>query len=148
MSEEKRESLRSILLLEHRFNYLKTFMAAPSLKGSFIKLEQAIPCIMHCENHAGERMLYMLIVVSLDQRQTNTEHDMLIDHCMFLVNCHVLGSEDNPYQYKMPDEDGELQEIRFHNWCMRKIMDHFGEFIDCCLLDENDRVKWRNVERK
>jgi len=52
--EEKRECLRAMLILEYRFEYLTTFLDAPTLEHSYIKLEQAIPCIMHCENHAGK----------------------------------------------------------------------------------------------
>jgi len=99
-------------------------MAAPLLEGAFIKLEQAIPCIMHCENCVGERLLYMLIVTSLDQRQSNNKHDRLIEQCTFVINCHVLGSEDDLYQYKMPNVDGKLVEIKFHNWQLQKVMDH------------------------
>ena len=52
--EEKHEHLQAMLILEYRFEYLTTFLDAPTLEHSYIKLEQAIPCIMHCENCAGE----------------------------------------------------------------------------------------------
>ena len=50
-------------ILEYKFEYLTTFLDVPSLENSHTKLEQAIPCNMHYENCAGERIQYMLIPI-------------------------------------------------------------------------------------
>ena len=132
-----------------QIEYLTTFLDAPTLEHSYIKLEQAIPCIMHCESCAGEQMLYMLILIGLDQRQTLAQHDSLIEQVNLLINNHVLGDDNDPYLYKIPYEDGELGDVKIHNWCMTKIMQHYGEFINCCLInDEEERAAWRVCHAK
>ena len=66
-----------------------------------------------------------------------------------LINNHVLGDANDPYIYKIPYEDSELGDIKIHNWHMRKIMLHFGEFINCCLLNsEEERDKWQVLYSK
>ena len=89
-----------MLILEYRFEYLTTFLDAPTLEHSYIKLEQAIPCIMHYKNCAGERILYMLILVGLDQRHPLVQHDSLIVSVKLLINNHVLGDDNDLYLYK------------------------------------------------
>ena len=60
---------------------------------------------MLCENHACERMLYMLIIIGLDQRQMLAHHDSLIKQGNPLINNHILGDDNDPYLYKIPYED-------------------------------------------
>jgi len=125
--------MHELLILEHRCEYLWEFLQAPMLDQSMIKLEKAVPCIMHCENRTGKRMLYMLFIQGINRCISNQECDEMAYAITNSMNCEVLGSAADPSQWKLPMEDGELGEIKFHNWRMHKIIDKFGVFINLCI---------------
>jgi len=53
--EERWQLLNESLSLECQFAISGDITELPSLSESYIKLEQAIPCLMHCSNHNGEK---------------------------------------------------------------------------------------------
>jgi len=57
----------------------------------------------------------------------------------------VLGSATDPSQWKLPLDDGELGEIKFHNWRRHKIIDKFGLFINLCVSDEAIKQDWLRI---
>ena len=95
--------LKQNLVLEYSFSNLVKFLQAPTLNNSLIKLEQAIPCIMHAENCAGECIFKLLMLWALDLHTGSVGEDFAFaNQVSAWVNCCVLGDHEDPYHWKFP----------------------------------------------
>ena len=116
--------LKQNLALEYRFSYLVKFLQAPSLNDSQIKLEQAIPCIMHAENCTGKHIFKLNMLQALDLCASSVGEDFAFTNQVSAwLNWCMLGDHEAPYHWKLPFEDGVLGKITIHNWHMQKITD-------------------------
>ncbi len=58
--EANRIELKELLLIEQQFLLLSNVLSETSLEVAMIKLEKAIPCLLHLENRISDAMITFL----------------------------------------------------------------------------------------
>jgi hypothetical protein len=66
-----RLQLKELLITEYHYKVLKSVTEEQNLDGAMIKLEKAIPCLLHLENRISEAMLMYLLPKGLSIREGN-----------------------------------------------------------------------------
>jgi len=88
----------------------------------------------------------MLLLQEITECTDNRESHELASKIANCMNYEVLSNAKDSYQWELPLEDGELGEIKFHNWHMQKIIESFGFlFINLCLPDKAEKDERRGV---
>ncbi len=59
--EANRVELKELLMIEQRFLLIKSVLSETSLEAAMIKLEKAIPCLLHLENRISDIMITFLL---------------------------------------------------------------------------------------
>jgi hypothetical protein len=60
-SAELKIQLSEILLTENAYHILSKLLAATSLEEAMVKLEKAIPCLLHLENRSSDAIISHLV---------------------------------------------------------------------------------------
>ncbi len=120
--QDIREQLLQELEVEHRLNdHLRKLWHCNSLEACMIALLHKVPCILHCENRVGIKLLTMLLIMGFSNAQTgnifgNTasiekQISKYAETIMHIFNNNILGDEDGPAQWTIPmDEKKKLLE--------------------------------------
>ena len=145
--EANRIELMELLLLEQRFLLLKSILSESTLEGAMIKLEKAIPCLLHLENRISDTMITFLLRRGIQLREENREEtERLIKAVQLVFNEQLFGRPGSPSNWKFPlNDDGTMGEIKLSNWRARRVVEHINELIAVCLPTEDDRNRWDNV---
>jgi hypothetical protein len=142
----KREQL--ILDLIDRIEHCKT-----KEEAVFIVMK-CIPCILHCENRVGLKLLTMLLVEGLSNAkkallfaELPTEQkriDCYISTVQAIINSEILGSNRSPAQWRVQlSEDGkEIGIICMDNTRMRKVVNKLEGIINISVVNPGRINKW------
>jgi hypothetical protein len=69
--QDIRERLLQELEVEHRLNdHLRKLQHCNSLEACMIALLHKVPCILHCENRVGIKLLTMLLITGFSNAET------------------------------------------------------------------------------
>ena len=77
-------------------------IGAAAYAGAWILIDQAIPCILHCENRCGEKILKMLLLEGWNFRDgDNPAREKLLRDVTSLVNTNILGTRNRPANWRI-----------------------------------------------
>ena len=123
-----------------------------------------VPCIMHCENRVGIKIMTMLFIEGLsnyqgakfddlnDVRSKVERENLYIEKVQKVVRGSILGSIGNEAQWTLPVEkeknnnDGtrKIGTINMENYKVRKCIDNIDQLIDFSIHDETRKIAlWR-----
>jgi hypothetical protein len=147
---ELRLILHEALLAETSFLMLDTIINANNFDESMIRLEQAVPCLLHIENRTSEAVIEHVLRRALVLREGNRAAcDELISGVESLINTDILGSTGCGSLWCVPiNHDGTLGKIKFANWRARRVINDAEDIIAICFSGVNwleERNRWCNV---
>ena len=120
---------------------------------ALIKVEQAVICILHCENRCGEKIFKMALTRGWakcgESKKEQKEFQKKIEH---LVNTRIFGKWYRPANWRMvvaEDKNGAkcVGDQSMPNTRARQVMNKFDEVIDLCIEDA-EKDKWKDVVEK
>ena len=161
---ELQERLKNVWKFFHKKEQLKLQIKASDYKEAMITIDQAVPCILHCEMRVGEKILRMLFLEGLkesdinkkkrkrkgtmNEKNVNTPKDF-IDDVQNLVNTSILGSEKVKTGWMIPSskENGayKIGEMSISNKIVRKFMIIMDELIDFIIKKPERNTKWKEA---
>jgi hypothetical protein len=147
---ELRIQLSEILLTENSYNILCKVLAANSLDEAMVKLEKAIPCLLHLENRSSEAIISRLVHRGWELREDSPEATrQFISLVETLINEKLFGSPECKSSWQFPlEEDGSMGDFKFANWRARRIMLHYNDLVEICLPGDEraeERNSWSSV---
>ncbi len=147
---ELRLVLHEILLVEASFTVLDSIIKAKTLEDAMIRLEQALPCLLHLENRTSEAIIEHLLRRGLTLREGDkgaTDH--FIREVEHFVNTEIFGSIGCSALWLIPlNENGTVGKVKLANWRARGVLDSIEEIIAMCFPGEDqvvERNKWVNA---
>jgi hypothetical protein len=151
--EEKRSRLLPCLDNENQLNQLnKVLTVATPDTAAFYLLLQAVPCILHLENRIWLKILTLLFSEGMTKRCQNRPSLILkyANDVEEIVNSKILGTEDNPAQFRFPlQEDRKtLCPLRLDNNRARAIFNQIELLIEISVPEEDRKFKWNSCSPK
>jgi hypothetical protein len=153
--EESRAADLRILLTEHlltenTFNILSKVLAANSLDEAMVRLDKAIPCLLHLENRSSETIISRLVHRGWELREDSAAGiQQYIASVERIINEQFFGSPECPSSWKFPvEDDGTMGDFKFANWRARRIVQYYNDLVDICLPGDElaeERISWRSV---
>ncbi len=155
--EDLRERLLVELQLEWKLRqHLKKLEHCTRLEQALIVLLHKIPCILHCENRVGLKLLSMLLREGFSNVQKGflfghlrSEKDRIMAYAESIeriLNTVILGDEDGPAQWVLPydAENKTVGVICLDNNRIRKILEHYELLINASVFDRDRAVKYQS----
>jgi hypothetical protein len=147
---ELRLVLRELLLSEARYSLLVEVLEITDDKEALIRLEQALPCLLHLENRTAEAIIEHLLRRGMLLREGCKEaQKRFMAAVESIVNEEIFGAYGCPSNWRFPvNLDGSMGAIKFANWRARRIVENLSAIIDLCFLDDQfdeEREKWKEV---
>ena len=122
-------------------------------------LLQAIPCILHMENHVALKIFCMLLILGLSNAKagiiftdvTSESERILrfIDEVSSVVNRVILGDDRNPANWRVPIDNEnmrnqmkEIGDITMSNVKTRQVMENLKEMIEICIPQQEQKDDW------
>jgi hypothetical protein len=153
--EDLRARLQTELTTEHKLRqYLKKLEHCTTLEQALIVLLHKIPCILHCENRVGLKLLSML----LQEGFANVKKGYLFGHIRSekerisayaqrienILNTVILGDEDGPAQWALPydAENKTVGIICLDNNRIRKILMEYELIVQASVTDPERSFKY------
>ena len=142
--------LTEILLTENTYTIMCKVLAAKSLEEAMIKLEKAIPCLLHLENRSSEAIINRLIHKGWELREDSPQAiQQFISAIETIINEQFFGSPECPSSWKFPiEDDGTMGDFKFANWRARRIVFYYDSLVEICLPGEEraeERNSWSTV---
>jgi hypothetical protein len=147
----RRERLRHALGTLGNLEEIQQQIDASQYAGAWILIRQAIPCILHCENRCGEKILKMLLLEGWDERdQDNSARDKMLIDVVKVVNTRILGKPKRPANWRIiTAKDSEnrttLGDQSMPNRHVRKFIEQIDLITEVVILDEERRQSWNQV---
>ena len=144
--EANRIELKELLLVEHRYKFLLEILQETSLEAAMIKLQKAIPCLLHMENRISDAMVTHLLRRGIKLREENRRGTEELLHAVELIfNEQLFGLPGSASNWKFPlNPDGTMGEVKLSNWRARRVIDQIEALVDCCLPDR-EKNAWSKV---
>ena len=140
--------LKNALELLGQLEEIELQLDAGKYAGAWILIRQVIPCILHCENRCGEKILKMLLLEGWDERDQNTSaRECMVKDAVKVVNTKILGKEKRPANWRIiTAKDSEnkttLGDQSMPNRHVRKFIENINLIADVVIIDENRRQQW------
>jgi hypothetical protein len=147
----RRERLRHALGTLGNLEEIQLQIDASQYAGAWILIRQAIPCILHCENRCGEKILKMILLEGWDERdQDNYAREKMLFDVVKVVNTKILGKPKRPANWRIiTAKDSEnrttLGDQSMPNRHVRKFIEQIDLITDVVILDEERRQSWNQV---
>ena len=153
--EEVRERLLQEVIVEHKLRcHLEKLQHCNLLDACMIALLHKIPCILHCENRVGIKLLTMILLEGF----SNAQQGLIFSHircvrdrinafaeCIQdIFNTQILGDDEGPAQWRVPmDDDGtNVGVICLDNSRIRKVINKFELLVNVSVCDATRIVKY------
>jgi hypothetical protein len=145
--EANRIELKELLLTEQQFLLLSNVLSETSLEGAMIKLEKAIPCLLHLENRISDTMITFLFRGGIQLvEESHGETEALMSSIELIFNERLFGQPGSPSNWKFPmNNDGTMGEIKLSNWRARRVVEHIEPLVTCCVTNAECKNKWIQV---
>ncbi len=154
--EAMRQRVKNELVMEHKLRqHLKKLEHCSKLEQCLILLLHKIPCILHCENRVGLKLLSMVLREGFD----NAKKGLLFGHIRSeaerikkyveaiekIFNTKILGDDDGPAQWCLPydNENKTAGIICLDNNRIRKVMAEYEALVDLSIHDQDRSVKYK-----
>ena len=112
-----------------------------------IRLEQALPCLLHLENRTSEAIIAHLLRAGYNLREGNKEQtDQYIAAVQLIINEGIFGNPGCASNWIYPiNKDGSMGDTKFANWRARRIVERIDDIIEVCLPGDErlaQRQQW------
>jgi hypothetical protein len=133
-------------------HYHDAFTFGESVKGSYIKIENQVPCVLHLHKCVIENVLTLLFTRSLDELASGKKTKR-IKHTKRLqsyVNTIAFGSDTKPGHWKCPIKNGdEVCDCSLTDMQAKYIAEKLGDIIEKAFtLDKSRKDDWNEVTKK
>jgi hypothetical protein len=147
---ELRLMLYEALMVENSYILLDSVLKANNLDDAMIRLEQALPCLLHLQNRTAEAVIEHLLRRAFVLREGNARAtEALISSIEQFINNEIFGSAGCSSLWSIPfNDNGTLGKIKFANWRARRVIDEIEEITSLCFpIDDwvKERNKWDAV---
>jgi hypothetical protein len=147
---ELKIQLNEVLLVEQSFLLLDSIINATNFDEAMIRLEQALPCLLHLENRSSETIIEHLLRRGLRLREGNkAATEELIAAVERIMNEEIFGMVGCSSLWSFPlNENGTIAKIKFANWRARRVINEIDQIIDVCIPGEDadiERNKWQTT---
>ena len=148
--EVRRARVRHSVEVLYNLREMSKQIVAGEYAGAFILIDQAIPCVLHCENRSDEKMLKMIIIEGYNDRDTQVAKDRFLSELVVVVNNQIIGSNNRPACWRIItaiDKEGKkvIGDQSMPNTIARKLLDSFDAIAGVCIEDETRRLRWEHV---
>jgi hypothetical protein len=162
--EERRDVLRNRLAVESEIVNLQKDVEHLEIKeDSLYSAKYALPCILHMENRCNLKAMTMLFIDGLSNAQGGILPDTFAIQSMEkketlfvgtieeVMNSSILGDEFNRAFWRLPieKEQGSMTKkigiVSLSNGRSRKVLVHFNDLIDCCIVDSEKNPMWKKA---
>jgi hypothetical protein len=146
--QQLQDRLKEVLEFLAEKKELEKTEESANYPGALITIRQAIPCILHCENRVGEKIIKMLLIEGLNARDSNTkEQDTMMWDFEQKVNTSVLGSATRRCNWgivraKDSNQQRAIGDQSMPNPHVRKFVAKIEELTAICIKDEERRKAW------
>ena len=142
--------LHEILLIEKTFLSLDYVVNAKTFDDAMIRLEQALPCLLHLENRTSEAIIEHLLRRGVRLREGNSASTLeFISSVESVMNSDIFGSLGCSSLWSFPlNADGTVGKVKLANWRARKVIQDFEILIDLCLAGDtlhDERNQWMRI---
>jgi hypothetical protein len=147
----RRQRLRQALELLGNLQEIQLQIDAGQYAGAWILIRQAIPCVLHCENRCGEKILKMILLEGWDERdQDNSAREKMLVEVVRVVNTQILGKPKRPANWRIittKDSDNRttLGDQSMPNRHVRKFIEQIELITEVVIVDEERRQSWNQV---
>ena len=101
--EDHQNKLKAIWKCYNKREQLKMDESSGDCENAMLTINQAVPCILHCEIRIGEKIIKMLILDGLKERHEN-DHADFIRKFQNHVNTKIMGTETCNGKWSIPTE--------------------------------------------
>ncbi len=140
-------NLHELLLVEKRYHLILSILDCSNLDEAMIRLEQALPCLLHLENRPSETIIEWVLRFGLALCEgSNQEITAFIAEIESIINENIFGSVGCASNWKFPiNDDGTMGKVKLANWHARKILQEIGAIVNCSIPGEDrheEHSKW------
>jgi hypothetical protein len=144
--EDHQYKLKAIWKCYHKREQLKLDQLSGDHENAMVQINQAVPCILHCEIRIGEKIIKMLLLKALKERPSG-EYTSFVKTFQDHVNSKILGTESCKGNWSIPSEGKgkgyTIGKLSISNLIARKFMDKFDALVDLCIKDKKNNYKWK-----
>jgi hypothetical protein len=138
------------MLVEKSYELLNDVLTASNLDDAMIRLEQALPCLLHLENRTSETLIEHLLRRGITLREGDKEQTkQLMMGVEQILNEEIFGSVGCKSNWKFPvNDDGSMGAIKFANWRARRVTDEIENIVNLCIPGDErltERTKWKET---
>ena len=150
--DEWRSALKACVAMERAIFYLeqvKKWYESGRLTVPLVEIiEILIPCILHCENRVGEKIITIILRRQLD-KFSGQKMDF-IDAMDETFQTKVLGSVTSPSHWRLKhskDSDGQLklESLQVRNQTVRKMLDSIDIIVEDAAGESDDEFKTKMI---
>ena len=159
---ERRQILKHELTVEYHHQMIAEEVdACKRPEDALFLLMKCVPCVLHMENRIGLKMLQMVLIegiAGVNKRVLFQEHPggdvaktkAMINAVQTTINQNVLGTVDNPAQWKFPYDEANkrLSRLSLTNVKTRKVVNKLELLIDLLVEDGSQKEKWKQCVPK
>jgi len=144
--QANRIDLKELLMIEQRFRILHDIIQS-SPEEAMIKLQKAIPCLLHLENRMSDAMITFLLRRGLHLREGDARAtQQFMANIENIFNEALFGLPGSPSNWKLPlNPDGTMAPIKLSNWRARRVVQSIDPLVNSAIVDEVEREQWKNV---
>jgi hypothetical protein len=134
--EDRRQRLKLFLVVEVQIERILQSISRgdEGKEAALVLISQTIPCIMHLENRAGEKLITVLLALGADLYQKRHTRGLLnlASSVQRIVNTRILGTLIHPKQWKMllGKKNDSVLKVSLSNKKTRQFMENIGVLID------------------
>jgi hypothetical protein len=133
-------------------HYHDAFTFGESVKDSYSKVENQVPCVLHLHKCVIEKVLTLLFTRSLDELASGekTKRIKHIETLQSYFNTLALGNKNKPGHWKFPIKNGdEVGDCSFTDMQAKYIEEKLGDIIEkAFLLKKSRKDDWHDVTKK
>ena len=140
----RRNLLREHLLALGRKLKIEHAIENFSLQNSMIIIEQAIPCILHMENRVGDKILKLLLIEGMIERDSDKkEQKNMIHEVNIIINTKILGTRRRKSNWSVNlTKEGTVADQPMTNNHTRKIINGLEQILHLCVSDSDRKERW------
>jgi len=144
---ELKLQLHEVLVVEKKHEMLSHILSASNLDEAMIRLEQALPCLLHLENRTSETLIEHLLQRGLYFREGDRSSTAdFIKSVEDIINQTIFGSVGCSSNWKFPlSDDGTMGKVKLANWRARRVIEEITDIVHICIPGENrlpEKEKW------
>jgi uncharacterized protein CbrC (UPF0167 family) len=144
---ELKLQLHEVLMIEKKYELLTHILAASNLDEAMIRLEQALPCLLHLENRTSETLIEHLLRRGLSLREGDRRRTTeFIQSVEDIMNQSIFGSVGCSSNWKFPlSDDGTMGKVKLANWRARRVIEEIVDIVHVCIPGNDgqpEQEKW------